>query len=55
MNNLVAIYCRLSKEDIDKESFRESINNQSAMLLDYAYKHHFQNLYRWRLFWCRYK
>ncbi|QHI71170.1 recombinase family protein [Aminipila terrae] len=25
-----------------KESFRESINNQGAMLLDYAYKHHFQ-------------
>ncbi|MHB8129514.1 MAG: recombinase family protein [Mobilitalea sp.] len=38
----VAIYCRLSKEDVDKFSKRddsESIQNQKLLLMDYAMEH----------------
>lgn len=31
-----ALYCRLSKEDADKQQESESIQNQKALLLDYA-------------------
>lgn len=31
-----AIYCRLSKEDVEKQLESESIQNQKALLLDYA-------------------
>lgn len=39
--NIVAIYCRLSKEDLDKDgekTISESIKNQKRMLEDYAIK-----------------
>ncbi|NLD20440.1 MAG: recombinase family protein [Clostridiales bacterium] len=39
-----AIYCRLSKEDIDKggqDKFSQSIKNQEAMLMQYAKEHDF--------------
>ena len=31
-----ALYCRLSKEDAEKQQESESIQNQKALLLDYA-------------------
>lgn len=40
-----AIYCRLSKEDIDKESINQesqSIINQTMMLLDYIEQNDFE-------------
>jgi len=37
LNNRVAIYCRLSKED-DKQGESESIQNQKSMLLSHALK-----------------
>lgn len=49
MNNKVAIYCRLSKEDLylkDNEE-SESIQNQKKMLIDYSLKHNWEiyNIY----------
>lgn len=43
-HNIVAIYCRLSKEDLDKQSKgddSESIQNQKLLLMDYAMKNEF--------------
>ncbi|MDD3745218.1 MAG: recombinase family protein [Anaerostipes sp.] len=42
MKNRVGIYCRLSKEDIDKKgSYSGSIENQKEMLLEYAIKNQY--------------
>lgn len=48
--NKVAIYCRLSKEDFNKENINnesESIQNQKLLLIDYANKNNFKiyNIY----------
>lgn len=40
--NIAAVYCRLSKEDVDKDfgkTVSESIKNQKAMLEEYALQH----------------
>lgn len=45
MKSRAAIYCRLSKEDINKgenDDYSESIKNQEAMLVQYAKEHDFQ-------------
>ena len=42
-DKITALYCRLSQED-DRAGESLSIENQKAMLLQYAREHHFPNL-----------
>ena len=44
MKSRAAIYCRLSKEDIEKKEsdYSESIKNQESMLIEYAKQHNFR-------------